>query len=70
MVAVHNMKWRRSNEKNLSDLMRNTPGFKARPAAIIDEDLEKLSFQDLQTEMLIWNYRLGHLSFNRIKGMA
>jgi hypothetical protein len=70
MVAAHNPKRRRANEENISDLMRNTPGFKARPTVIIDEDLEKLSCQDPQTEMLIWHYRLGHLSFKRIKGMA
>jgi hypothetical protein len=43
MVAAHNTERRRANEENLSDLMRNTPGFKARPAAIMDKDLEKLS---------------------------
>jgi hypothetical protein len=32
--------------------------------------LEKLSYQDPQTEMLRWHYILGHLSFKRIKGMA
>jgi hypothetical protein len=32
--------------------------------------LEKLSCQESQTETLIWHYRLGHLSFKRIKGMA
>jgi hypothetical protein len=51
-VAAHNTEQRSANEENLSDLMQNTPGFKARPAAIIDEDLEKLSCQDSQTEML------------------
>jgi hypothetical protein len=60
-VAVHSTEQRRANEENLSDLVRNTPGFKDRPAVIIDEDLEKLSCQDPQTEMLIWHYRLGHL---------
>jgi hypothetical protein len=60
-VAVHNTERRRANEENLSDLVRNTPGFKARPAAIIEEDLEKLSCQDPQTEMLRWHYILGHL---------
>jgi hypothetical protein len=38
--------------------------------AIICEDLEKLSCQDPQTEMLRWHYRLGNLSFQRIKRMA
>jgi hypothetical protein len=69
-VAAHNTERRRANEENLSDLMRNTPGFKARPTAIIDEELEKLSCQDPQTEMLRWHYRLDHLPFKKIKGMA
>jgi hypothetical protein len=68
-VAVHNTERRRTNEENLSDLIRNTPGFKARPAAIIDEELERLSCQDPHTDMLRWHYRLGHLSLQRIKRM-
>jgi hypothetical protein len=50
--------------------MRITPILKARPAAIIDEDLEKISCQYPQTEMLRWHYMLGHLSFKRIKGIS
>jgi hypothetical protein len=69
-VAAHNTQRPRAHEENLVNLFQNTPGFKARPAAIIDEDLEKLSWQDPQTEMLTWHYRLGHLSFRRIKRMA
>jgi hypothetical protein len=70
-VAAHNMERRRADKANLSDLMRINPGLKARPAAIIDEDLEKLSCQDPHTEILRWHYRLGgHLSFKRIKGMS
>jgi hypothetical protein len=69
-VAAHNTERPRANEENLSDLFQNTPGFKVRPAAIMDEDLEKLSWQDPQIEMLRWHYRLGNLSFRRIKCMA
>jgi hypothetical protein len=69
-VAAHNTQRPRANEENLADLFQNTPGFKARPAAIIDEDLENLSCQDPQTEILRWHCRLGHLSFRRIKRMA
>jgi hypothetical protein len=69
-VTAHNTQRPRAHEENLADLFQNTPGFKARPAAIIDEDLEKLSCQDPQTELLRWHYRLGHLSFRRIKRMA
>jgi hypothetical protein len=69
-VAAHNTERPRANEENLSDLFRNTPRFKFRPAAIIDEDLEKLSCQDPHTEILRWHYKLGHLSFRRIKRMA
>jgi hypothetical protein len=69
-VAAHNTERRRSNEENLSGLVRKAPSFKVRPEAIIDEDLEGLSCQDPQTEMLRWHYRLGHLSFQRIKRMA
>jgi hypothetical protein len=69
-VAAHNTDRARANEENLSDLFRNTPGIKVRPAAIIDEDLERRSCQYPQTEMLRWHYRLGHLSFRRIKRMA
>jgi hypothetical protein len=50
--------------------VRNTLGVKTRPAAIIDEYLEKLSCQDPHTEMLIWHYILGHLSFQRINRMS
>jgi hypothetical protein len=35
-VATHNTERRRTSEENLSDLVRNTPGFKVRPEAIID----------------------------------
>jgi hypothetical protein len=69
-VAVHNTERRRDNEENLSDLVRNTPSVKTRPAAIVDEDLENLSCQYPQIEMLRWHYRLDHLSFQRIKRMA
>jgi hypothetical protein len=69
-VAAHNTERRRTNEENLSDLVRNTPGFKVRPEAIIDEDLERNSCQNPQTEMLRWHYRLGHMSFQIIKRMT
>jgi hypothetical protein len=69
-VAAHNKERRRSNEENRSDLIRKAPGFKVRPEAIIDKYLERLSCQDPQTEILRWHCRLGHLSFQRIKGMA
>jgi hypothetical protein len=69
-VAAHSTEQRRTNEENLSDLFQNTPVFKVRPEAIIDEDLEKISCQDPHTEMLRWHYILGHLSFRRIKIMA
>jgi hypothetical protein len=69
-VNAHNTQRPRAHEENSADLFQNTPGFKARPAAIIDEDLGKLSCQDPQTELLRWHYRLGHLSFIRIKRMA
>jgi hypothetical protein len=69
-LAAHNTERARANEENLSNLFRNTPGFKVRPAAIIDEDLERLACQDPQPAMLRWHYRLGHLSFRRIKRMA
>jgi hypothetical protein len=69
-VAARNTERRQTNEENLLDLVRNTPGLKVRLEAIIDKDLEKLSCQEPQTEMLRWHYILGHLSFQRIKRMA
>jgi hypothetical protein len=42
-VAAQNTERRRTNEEKLSDLIRNTPGFKVCPNAIIDEDLERIS---------------------------
>jgi hypothetical protein len=69
-VAAHNTERRRAHEENLSDIMRPTPGFKARPVAIIDEDLDKLACQGPQTKLLRWHYMLGHLSFKIIKGIA
>jgi hypothetical protein len=40
------------------------------PEFILDEDAERLSAEDQQTELLRWHYRLGHLPFKRVKLMA
>jgi hypothetical protein len=54
------------NEENLTDFFQESQG----PNIILDNDLERLAAANPQSELLRWNYRLGHTSFAKLKLMS
>jgi len=55
-------------EENLTDFMTEPP--LEAPANIVEDDEENLTALSPQADLLRWHYRLGHLSFRRLKLLA
>jgi hypothetical protein len=53
-------------EENLTDLFQESQG----PNIILDDDSERLAAANPQAELLRWHYRLGHMSFAKLKLMS
>ena len=55
-------------EENIADFM--TQDLPVQPANVIEDEDEPLAAENPQAELLRWHYRLGHLSFARLRILA
>jgi hypothetical protein len=62
------MTLQQAREENLSDFLSEAP---AQPTPnVIEDDEGRLAWESTQADLLRWHYRLGQLSFAKIKLLA
>jgi hypothetical protein len=67
-VVDENKMTQRGDEQNVVDIMYLTT--LPLPEVLLDEDVDRLSAEDPQMELMSWHYHVGHLPFKRVKLLA